>query len=147
MIKIGKKLGKKLKKSVGKEADGDDIPKKFKEQQKEVYGRRKRLRQILEKKKDIDDADNGIYAFYNTRLLEQHNNTTSLEDLMSGKYFGKAFSPREASMSSVWNTLTTVVSPSYESMADLNNQIKGATITYFASHIIPQSINKLHIGG
>jgi len=95
----------------------------------------------------IDDADNGIYAFYNTRLLDQHNNTTSLEDLMSGKYFGKAFSPREASMSSVWNTLTTVVSPSYESMADLNNQIKGATITYFASHIIPQSINKLHIGG
>jgi len=95
----------------------------------------------------IDDVDEGIYAFYNTRLLDQHNNTTSLEDLMSGKYFGKAFSPREESMVSLWNTLTTVVSPSYESMNDLKNQIKGATITYFASHPIPQSINKLHIGG
>ena len=56
------------------------------------------------------------------------------------------FSPREASMSSVWNTLTTVVSPSYESIADLNTKMFDETITYFASHIIPQSINKLYIG-
>ena len=57
------------------------------------------------------------------------------------------YEPREESMVSLWNTLTTVVSPSYESMNDLKNQIRGATITYFATHVIPQSINKLHIGG
>tara|TARA_Y100000992_G_C21234937_1_gene477504 strand:+ start:170 stop:667 length:498 start_codon:yes stop_codon:yes gene_type:complete len=94
----------------------------------------------------IDDADNGIYAFYNTRLVDRYDGSTPLEALMN-PLEGTPFSPREETMASLWNTLTTVVSPSYESMNDLKNQIKGATITYFASHPIPQSINKLHIGG
>ena len=94
----------------------------------------------------IDDADNGIYAFYNTRLVDRYDGSTPLEALMN-PLEGTPFSPREETMASLWNTLTTVVSPSYESMNDLKNQIRGATITYFATHVIPQSINKLHIGG
>jgi len=94
----------------------------------------------------IDDADNGIYAFYNTRLLDRYDGSTALEDLMD-PIEGLPFSPQQETMMDLWDTLTTVVSPSYESMNDLNRWIKGATITYFASHMIPQSINKLHIGG
>ena len=94
----------------------------------------------------IDDADNGIYAFYNTRLVDRYDGSTPLEALMN-PLEGTPFSPREETMASLWNTLTTVVSPSYESINDLKNQIRGATITYFATHVIPQSINKLHIGG
>ncbi len=94
----------------------------------------------------IDDADNGIYAFYNTRLFDSYDGSTTLKDLMD-PVEGTPFSPREETMASLWNTLTTVVSPSYESMADLTSQKWSATISYFASHPIPQSINKLHIGG
>lgn len=100
----------------------------------------------------IDDADNGIYAFYNTRLFDRFDSSTTLKNLMDPLWTNMGldvapYEPREESMVSLWNTLTTVVSPSYESIADLNTKMFDATITYFASHIIPQSINKLHIGG
>ena len=95
----------------------------------------------------IDDADNGIYAFYNTRLFDSYDGSTTLKNLMDPLSKGMPFSQREETMASLWRTLTTVVSPSYESIADLNTKMFDETITYFASHIIPQSINKLHIGG
>ena len=96
----------------------------------------------------IDDADKGVYAFYNTRLLDSWDMPSDggLLQLMN-PIKGVPFSPREATMSTLWNTLTTGVSPSYESFDDLNALINSATLTYFASHFIPQSINKLHIGG
>ena len=94
----------------------------------------------------IDDADKGVYAFYNTRLLDRYDGKTTLKNLMD-PLEGVPFSPREESMMSLWNTLTTVVSPSYEGLQDLDALITSSTITYFASHPIPQSINKLHIGG
>ena len=98
----------------------------------------------------IDDAENGTYAFYNTRLLDSWDmpseKNSGLWHLMN-PIKGVPFSPREATMSTLWNTLTTGVSPSYESFDDLNALINSATLTYFASHFIPQSINKLHIGG
>jgi len=96
----------------------------------------------------IDDADKGVYAFYNTRLLDSWDMPSDggLLQLMN-PIKGVPFSPREKSMMSLWNTLTTVVSPSYETYHDLDALITSSTITYFASHPIPQSINKLHIGG
>ena len=94
----------------------------------------------------IDDVDEGIYAFYNTRLLDRYDGRTTLKNLME-PLEGTPFSPREETMASLWNTLTTVVSPAYESFSDLDALITSSTITYFASHPIPQSINKLHIGG
>jgi hypothetical protein len=97
----------------------------------------------------VDDADKGVYAFYNTRLLDSwdiEGKKISLKKLMDPRE-GTPFSPREETMASLWNTLTTVASPSYEGLQDLDTLIRGETITYFASHPIPQSINKLHIGG
>ena len=95
----------------------------------------------------IDDADKGIYAFYNTRLFDSWDMPSEKIDLrkLMDPVEGK-FSTREATMSSVWNTLTSGTSPSYEGVQDLDALIRGETITYFASHFIPQSINKLYIG-
>ena len=86
--------------------------------------------------------------FYNTRLLDSwdiEGKKISLKKLMDPRE-GTPFSPREETMASLWNTLTTVASPSYEGLQDLDTLIRGETITYFASHPIPQSINKLYIG-
>lgn len=95
----------------------------------------------------IDDADKGIYAFYNTRLFDIYDGSTPLKNLMDPLGKGMPFSQREETMSSLWDTLTTSVSPSYEGLQDLDALMTSSTITYFASHPIPQSINKLHIGG
>jgi len=103
----------------------------------------------------IDDADNGIYAFYNTRLIDRYDNTP-LEDLMDPTSEGLPYSPHFDDgwkWRDLWTTLTSVVSPSYESQKDIGQLLQQdlqtdiPALIYLASHIIPHSINKLQIGG
>jgi hypothetical protein len=97
----------------------------------------------------IDDVSNETYAFYNTRLFDLYDGVVPLKDLMAPLVEGMPFSPREKTMADVWNTLTNTVSPSYESFDDIDEMLiahNAMSLIYLASHFIPQSINKLHIG-
>ncbi len=112
----------------------------------------------------MDDPENGIYAFYNTRLIDradyEGSGGQSLSSLLA-HLEGVPFSPQEESLATLWTTLTEGVSPSYESINDIEQIInthkkenaRGGrahsrhTLLYTATHLIPNSINKLQIGG
>ncbi len=111
----------------------------------------------------MDDPENGIYAFYNTRLIDRADYAESqlIEDRSLSSLLahieGVPFSPQEESLATLWTTLTEGVSPSYESINDIEQIINfhhsgthtnfGHTLLYTATHLIPNSINKLQIGG
>lgn len=98
----------------------------------------------------LDDSDNGIYAFYNTRIIDNYDgmaHRSGLSKLME-PIEGVPFSPLQKTIAEVWEELTTVVSPTYETYDKLKSQSKGMSVLlYRAMHFIPNSINKLHIGG
>ena len=97
------------------------------------------------------------FAFYNTRLLAGNNHDSQSLSSLFTHLEGVPFSPREESLATLWTTLTEVVSPSYESLNDIEQIINThtkdsgnhltSTLLYTATHFIPNSINKLHIGG
>lgn len=107
-------------------------------------------------------ASMNTYAFYNTRIIDNYeavlDGDWSLQEIMK-PITGMPFSPRHADLPELWTELTEGVSPSYESYEDIqayhyltpneNNTLSPADITllYRATHFIPNSINKLHIGG
>ena len=100
---------------------------------------------------DNPRANDGLYAFYNTRILDSwDSNMTSLLKLMA-PIKGVPFSSRQETLGEVWEELTTVVSPEYGNydwmqVLRLTSPHQNALI-FRATHFIPNSINKLHIGG
>jgi hypothetical protein len=104
----------------------------------------------------IDDPDNGIYAFYNACLVELYEGELPVEKVFLN-IEGVGFSPYHNKVADLWEDLTEGVSPSYETLSNIgefnihsswqNPKKLLNMVLYKASHFIPNSINKLHIGG
>lgn len=91
-----------------------------------------------------------LYAFYNTPIIDNWDSrNTSLLKLMT-PIEGVPFSPLHETLSEVWEELTTVVSPEYGNYDWMNlgrHPGSSSALIFRATHFIPNSINKLHIGG